>query len=159
MKRVILYACIICTGGILFTNIYNSLVDAKSWGSDIPKSIESVRAYYKSVSPGDYYRTISPIVQLVCLLAVIFYWKHSKQVRWLLLSALTIYLIGDILTFVYFYPRNEFMFQTGNINDINGMQKAVSEWKNMNWVRSFLVFVSIGLYCLSLNKTYLPKRD
>ncbi len=153
-KQMFLYACIVLTSGVLFTNLYNSLVDATSWGADIPNSIKAVREYYKSVSPGNYYRSVTPVVQLICLLTTLLFWKSSKQIRYCLLIALIIYLIGDVLTFTYFYPRNEFMFQVGNINDITAMQKAVTEWQNMNWVRSILVVASIVLYCITLHKTY-----
>jgi len=56
LKQIFLYACIVLTGGVLFTNLYNSLVDATSWGADIPNSIKAVREYYKSVSPGSCYK-------------------------------------------------------------------------------------------------------
>ncbi|WP_461533367.1 anthrone oxygenase family protein [Sinomicrobium sp.] len=154
LKQISLYVCIVLTSGILFTNLYNSLVDATSWGADIPDSIRTVREYYKSVNPGNYYRGVTPVVQLICLLTVLLFWKSSKQIRYYLLIALIIYLIGDVLTFTYFYPRNEFVFQTGNIKDINAMEKAITEWQNMNWVRSVLVVISIVLYCMALHKTY-----
>jgi len=35
----VLFASLCIASGLLFANIYTSLVDAKSWGSDIPASI------------------------------------------------------------------------------------------------------------------------
>jgi len=42
--------------GLLFTNIYNSMIDAKSWGADLPHSIETARQYFKSINPGKFFR-------------------------------------------------------------------------------------------------------
>lgn len=154
LKQICLYACIVLTGGVLFTNIYNSLVDVASWGADIPNSIKTVRAYYKSVSPGDYYRSITPVVQLICVLTTILFWKSSKPIRYCVLAALTIILIGDVLTFTYFYPRNEFIFQHGDINNITAMKQTITEWQNMNWFRSILITGSIVLYCIAMHKNY-----
>ena len=40
MKTVILYASIVLASGILFVNIYNSLVDARNWGANIPNLLK-----------------------------------------------------------------------------------------------------------------------
>ena len=40
MKKTILFMSIICASGLTMVSIYNTIVDAKSWGSDIPTSIQ-----------------------------------------------------------------------------------------------------------------------
>jgi hypothetical protein len=35
--------------GLVMVTIYNTLVDAKSWGADIPGSIQAARDYFKHV--------------------------------------------------------------------------------------------------------------
>jgi hypothetical protein len=51
MKKAILCLSIICASGLTIVSIYNTIVDAKSWGSDIPASIQTARDYYKHVDP------------------------------------------------------------------------------------------------------------
>jgi hypothetical protein len=36
MKIILLFASIVMASGVLISNIYTSVVDATSWGSDIP---------------------------------------------------------------------------------------------------------------------------
>jgi hypothetical protein len=36
MRTIALFASISIASGLMFANVYTSLVDAKSWGSDIP---------------------------------------------------------------------------------------------------------------------------
>jgi hypothetical protein len=67
MKNVLLFASILIACGLLLTNIYNSLIDAKSWGSNIPKSIETARQYYQTVNPGNFFRIFSPVNQVLAL--------------------------------------------------------------------------------------------
>jgi hypothetical protein len=46
------------------------------------------------------------------LLVLILFWKASPSVRMCLGTALALYVVGDILTFTFFYPRNDVMFKT-----------------------------------------------
>ncbi len=56
MKTMLLFASISLASGLLLINVYNSLIDTKSWGSDIPNSIATAREYFKTVNPGNFYR-------------------------------------------------------------------------------------------------------
>jgi hypothetical protein len=51
MKTIILFASISIASGLLLVNMYTSLIDARSWGSDIPNSIATAREYFKTVNP------------------------------------------------------------------------------------------------------------
>lgn len=63
MKTTILFASISLASGLLLINVYNSLIDTKSWGSNIPGSIATAREYYKAVNPGNFYRLFSPLTR------------------------------------------------------------------------------------------------
>ena len=60
MKLGILFFSIIIASGLVMVTVYNSIVDAKSWGSDIPASIEAARDYYRHVDPRRFYLIIGP---------------------------------------------------------------------------------------------------
>ena len=153
MKSVILFTSIVIASGLLLTNIYNSIVDAKCWGFDIPQSLETTRQYFKAANPGNFYRMFSPLNQVLALIVVILFWKSSPQARWYFVSAFVLYVLGDVFTFAYFYPRNAIMFE-GSLNNVDALKKAWAEWNMMNWVRSLLPLT--GLICIffALRKTY-----
>jgi len=157
MELVLLFISITLASGLLFTNIYTSCVDAKSWGHQIPKSIETAREYYKITNPGKFFRIISPINQLVALLSLILFWRVSSNARIYLGIAAALYVCVDLFTFAYFYPKNKIMFETSPIPDIDTLKKAWKGWSSMNWLRSFillagLVFSFMALYVIFIGK-------
>ena len=154
MKTIILFASISIASGLLFVNLYTSLVDVKSWGSDIPNSIAASREYFKTVNAGNFFRIISPINQVLGLLVLILFWKSSPSIRLCLGTAFVLYILGDVFTFAYFYPRNDIMFKTAQLTDIGLLKKTVSEWNMMNWVRSLIILAGLFFSFLSLHKIY-----
>ena len=154
MKTIILFASIGIASGILFVNLYTSLVDARSWGSDVPNSIATARQYFKGVNPGDFFRIFSPMNQLLGLLVLILFWKSGPSIRLCLGAAFLLYILGDAITFGYFYPRNDLMFKTAQLTDTALLKQTVSEWQKMNWVRSIIVLAGLVFSFLSLHKIY-----
>lgn len=154
MKNIFLFISIIVASGILMVNIYNSIIDTRSWGNDIPNSITTAREYFKAVNPGNFFRVCSPINQVLGLLVLILFWKASPSIRLCLGVAFILYVLGDVFTFAYFYPRNDILFKSAQLADAHTLKKAWSEWNMMNWVRSFMVLVGVFFSCLSLHKIY-----
>lgn len=150
MKITVLFVSVLLTSGLLFVNIYNSIVDAVSWGSDIPSSLEIARQYFKSTNPGHFFRVFSPLNQILILVSLILFWKQGTIIRLLLLFALLIHIGTDVLTFLYFYPRNDIMFFNQTMPELSSLKQAWSEWSNMNHFRSFLVFCTLILSSWSL---------
>ena len=158
MKTIILFISIGIASGLLFVNLYTSLVDAKSWGSDIPNSVATTREYFKTVSPGNFFRLFSPINQVLGLLVLILFWKTSPSIRLCLGAALALYILGDLFTFAYFYPRNDIMFKTAQLTDVALLRKTAAEWSAMNWLRSLVVLTGLVFSCISLHKIYLMDK-
>ena len=155
MKTIILFASIAIASGLLLTNIYTSLIDARSWGSDMPHSIATAREYFKTVNPGNFFRIFSPVNQLLGLWVLVLFWRSSPTIRLYTGIALLMYLIAEGLTFSYFYPRNDIMFKTAQLTDIDLLKKTWAEWDTMNWIRSLILLVGIFFSSLSLHKWYL----
>lgn len=154
MQIIILFASICVASGLLFTNLYNSLIDTRSWGRELPSSIGTARAYFTSVNPGNFYRLFSPLNQLLSILAVVFFWRSYPDARFSLSIALMIYILVDVFTFTYFYPRNKILFISSS-NDVLKLRKAWSEWNRMNWARTLLVLAGVCFSFLSLYKIFL----
>jgi hypothetical protein len=93
MKKIVLFSSISLASGLLFANLYTSLIDAKSWGADIPNSIAAAREYFKIVNPGNFFRIFSPVNQGLGIVALILFWKSSPAIRLTLGVALGLYLL------------------------------------------------------------------
>ncbi|MES1219114.1 MAG: hypothetical protein ABUT20_26650 [Bacteroidota bacterium] len=157
MKIVFLFASIAVASGVLLTNIYTSIIDAKSWGADIPHSIETARQYFKSVNPGNFFRIFSPLNQGLGLLVLILFWKSSPGIRMNLGIAFVFYLLGEALTFGFFYPRNDIMFRTAQLTDVDLLRRTWSQWNSVNWIRSLVLLIGLVFSFISLHKIYTLK--
>lgn len=78
MKKVILFSSVALACGILFANIFNSMVISEAVKSDIPNSVVAAREYFKTVNPGDFFKIFSPLTQVFTLLSLILFWKTGK---------------------------------------------------------------------------------
>src|SRR5690242_10135280 len=101
MRTSLLYASIAIAAGLTFVNIYNYLVDVQSWGADIPASIVTSRSYFKVYNPGMFFRVFSPLNQVVALVCLLLFWKSSPSLRVTLAAALLLYLVANVITFIY----------------------------------------------------------
>lgn len=157
MKNILLCISVAIASGILFVNVYNSLIDATSWGANIPGSLEITRQYFKNVNPGNFFRVFSPINQLFALIALLLFWKAPSPIRLYLGIALICYVLGDVFTYAYFYPRNDIMFKTASLTEVDKLKTAWSQWNRMNWVRSFIILVGLIFSFVSLHKIFSIK--
>lgn len=149
-RFVLLTLSIVFAAGLLFVNVYNSVVDAANWGSLAPGSIEAARNYFKNADPGTFYRIASPVNQLICLLSLVFCWKVSPRLRLLCAVALAVAVANDMFTFAYFFPRNAVLFEQPIAGNLDAIRNAASEWIAMNWVRSATVAVNVGIAVMAL---------
>src|SRR6476659_8807911 len=135
MKTVRIFVIVLATvlaSGILFVNVYTSMVDAPNWGSDIPASIHAAREYFKVNNPGHFFRLASPANQVVTLVALILVWPLGWRARGIAFLALITAVLTDVFTFAYFYPRNEIMFTQSPIADNETLRAAWSGWSSTN---------------------------
>ncbi len=140
IRSILLGATAAVAAGLLFVNIYNSVVDAPNWGANLPHSIEAARAYFTVANPGTFYRIVSPLNQVLAFIALILSWRNNRYIG---MSLVFTAILADALTFGYFYPRNDVMF----LNPINesAIRIAWEEWSTMNWIRSALCVVNTTL--------------
>lgn len=160
MKKVLLFISITLAAGLLLTNIYTSLVDARIWGADIPKSMQTARSYYHFVTPGAFYGLFSPANLLFGLLSVIFFWNSPGKVRTFLIIAFLLYAVNEAFTFAYFYPRNMIMFGTNINENLENIKSAWEQWNQMNWVRSIILLAGLIFSFKGLNAFYsIPDKS
>lgn len=157
MKTAILFASVTIASGVLLVNVYNSMIDATSWGSDIPNSIATAREYFRVVNPGTFMRIFTPLNQVLALLTLILFWKTTTPIRLTLGAALAFYILVDVSTFAFFYPRNDIMFKTAQLTDVETLKNAWSGWNFVNWIRSGVQFAGLVFSWISLQKIFLLK--
>lgn len=148
IRLVLLGVSAALAAGLLFVNLYTSIVDAPNWGASLPGSIEAARKYFSVANPGNFFRIFSPVNQVLALLAVIACWKVN---RYLAIASMVVAISIDIFTFAYFYPRNEIMF-VATLNT-ESLRAAWEQWSAMNWLRSILCFVNTALAFILLIST------
>jgi len=152
MKKLVLYASVAFSSGLFFTNIYNSIVNAANWESNVPKSITATKDFFVVANPGTFFQLIDPTNLILIVLALILFWKKSTSIRLYLGIALLCYISSMILTFTYFYPRNEIMFLSEQLSDTETLKRVTSEWGRMNWVRSLIWLAGLICSFLALDK-------
>jgi len=156
MKQIFLYESMAVAAGLALTNIYTSLVDVPSWESNLPASVEVARQYFRVSNPGKFFRIFSPLNQLLGLICMVGFWLRSKPVRYCLAAAFVLYVIGEGMTFEYFYPRNQILFQA-DTKELNLLQITLDEWRSMNWVRTLVIVAGLVCSSTALNFSYVTQ--
>ena len=143
LRKLSLALAISLAAGLLFVNIYTSVVDARNWGANIPASIQTARDYFKTANPGAFFRIFSPANQAAGLLALVLCWRAGKKVRIYCAIALVCAVVLDLFTFAYFYPRNDIMFKSPIDTNLDAIKAAWEQWSAMNWLRSAVCAVPL----------------
>lgn len=149
-RQLLLSLAVSFAVGLLFVNVYNSVVDAANWGHMLPASVEPARAYFKSADPGSFFRIASPINQVLSLIALVLCWKISPRLRVLCGIGFGLAVAGDLFTFAYFFPRNAILFQNPIEGHLDAIRIAGDQWIAMNWVRSAGVALNVLVNFLAL---------
>jgi hypothetical protein len=158
MKKLILFLSIICASGLTMVSIYNSVVESKSWGSDIPASIQTARDYFQHVDPRRFYEVAGPVNLILIVLTLILFWKDSVFLRFYLAVSLMCYAAILILTLAYFVPRNLILFTWSISDHLEQIRTASAQWSAINWVRALLGLAGV-LFSFKGLDTYYATRS
>jgi hypothetical protein len=158
MKKLILFLSIICGSGLTMVSIYNTVVDAKSWSSDIPASIQTARDYFQHVDPRRFYEVAGPVNLILIVLTLILFWKDSVPERFYFAASFLCYAGILILTLAYFVPRNLILFTWSISDHLEQIRTASSQWSAMNWLRSLLGLAGV-LFSFKGLDTYYATRS
>jgi hypothetical protein len=158
MKKLILFLSIICGSGLTMVTIYNTVVDAQTWGSDIPASIQTARDYFQHVDPRRFYEVAGPVNLVLIVLTLILFWKESVSLRFYFAASLASYTAILILTLAYFVPRNLILFTSSISDHLEQIRTASAQWSAMNWLRSLLGLAGV-LFSFKGLDTYYATRS
>lgn len=143
MKKLILFLSIICASGLTLVTVYNRTVDAQSWASDIPASIETARSYFQHVDPRRFFTVVGPINQLLILLTIVLFWKDGVSLRVYFAVSFVMYAAIFAVTFAYFIPRDLILFTWSIPDHLEQIRTAAAEWRHMNWLRTLLGLIGV----------------
>jgi hypothetical protein len=158
MKKLILFLSIICASGLTVVSIYNTVVDAKSWGSDIPASIQTARDYFQHVDPRRFYAIAGPVNLILILLTLILFWKDSVSLRFYFAASFALYAAILVLTLAYFVPRDLVLFTWSISDHLEQIRTASAQWSAMNWLRSLLGLAGVLFSFKGLDTYYETSR-
>jgi len=167
MKKTIVCFSIICASGLTWVSIYNTVIDAQSWGFDIPASIQTARDYFQHVDPRRFYTVVGPLTEVLVLLTIILFWKDAVSLRIYFAISFLMYAAIVVLTLAYFVPRDLILFRAPIPDHLEQIKAAAVEWKHMNWLRSALGLAGVlfsfkGLetfYKTAEKKTLATRRE
>jgi hypothetical protein len=158
MKKLILFLSIICASGLTMVSVYNSVVDAKSWGSDIPASIQTAREYFQHVDPRRFYVAAGPVNLILILLTLILFWKDSVSLRFYFAASFASYAAILILTLAYFVPRDLILFTWSISDHLEQIRTASAQWSALNWLRSLFGLAGVLFSFKGLDTYYDTRR-
>jgi hypothetical protein len=146
MKKLMLFLSIICASGLTMVSIYNSVVDAQSWGSDIPASIQTARDYFQHVDPRRFYVVVGPVNLVLVLLTLILFWKDSVSLRYYFSASLACY-AAILILFTWSSPDH-----------LEQIRTASAQWSAMNWIRPLFGLAGV-LFSFKGLDTYYATRS
>ncbi len=120
---------------------YEAVVMAPNYERDVPRSIAAARAFLVRTTPAHFFRIIAPVAQVLTLLAFITDWHQPGC--WAFLVAFAALVAGDVLTFVYHYPRLAIMFKSAELADATALTRAARQWAAANVVRGVLLLLAL----------------
>lgn len=143
MKKLVIFFSIICASGLTLVRIYNTVIDAQSWASDIPASIQTARDYFQHVDPRRFYAVAGPINVILILLTIVLLWKDGVSLRLYFAISLLMYAAIVAVTLAYFIPRDLILFTWSIPNHLDQIRTAAAEWSHMNWLRTVLGLIGV----------------
>ena len=138
-------------------SIYNSVVDANSWGSDIPASIQAARDYFQHVDPRRFYEVAGPVNLVLIVLTLILFWRDSVSLRVYFAASFACYVSILILTLAYFVPRNLVLFTSSISDHLEQIRTASAQWCAINWIRSLLGLAGVLFSFKGLDTYYVTR--
>jgi Domain of unknown function (DUF1772) len=160
VKVTIAFLSIFLAAGLTTVTVYNTLVDAKSWRSDIPTSIQTARNYYAHVDPRRFYLVVGPPTVLLGVLTTILFWRDAVSLRLLFGASAACYVAIVLLTIFYFVPRDLILFRSPLGEHLDEIRAAAGQWSRMNWARTLLGCAGVlcSMRALDLYYTLLMER-
>ena len=137
VRYILMVLALLSIGTLFGGSLYDTFVLAPNLHGG-PVGLEHGRLFMSAATPGNFFRILAPISQILALLVLVVNWR-SKRVRWLMLIAFAALVTADVVTFTYHYPRNDIMFTAPLTVEPARLSVVAREWQRANYLRVFLV--------------------
>jgi uncharacterized membrane protein len=135
---------------LLGAAVYESMVMAPNYAFGLA-TLEHARGFLVASTPARFFRTLSPLAQLLLLLSLVLAWRAAPtRARWLLLASLCAAIATDVVTFIFHYPRNELLFVAPLDRPAAELRRIAQEWAWGNYVRICLLCVAVATAAVAL---------
>ena len=133
---------IIGLGMLLGGGVYESVVVAPNYRSNLPQSLDYLRHFMKVATPANFFRIVSPATMIFLVVTVIVCWG-SIPARWWFMPALAALILADSITYGFHYPRNKVLFIEPLSSDTDMLRRLAQQWATGNLVRIVLMVIAI----------------
>lgn len=133
---------IIGLGMLLGGGVYESVVVAPNYRSNLPQSLDHLRHFMKVATPANFFRIVSPATMIFLVVTVIVCWG-SIPARWWFMPALAALILADSITYGFHYPRNKVLFIEPLSSDTDMLRRLAQQWATGNLVRIVLMVIAI----------------
>src|SRR5262249_49934853 len=90
------------------------------------------------MDPRRFFTVAGPVNEILILLMLILFWKHSVSARICFSATFAFYTAIVVLSLAYFVPRDLILFTSSIPDHVEQIKGAANEWRHMNWLRSLL---------------------
>jgi uncharacterized membrane protein len=147
---------IIGLGMLLGGAIYESIVMAPNYRTNVPESLKHVRGFMKTTNPAYYFRVFSPATIISLIVTIIVCWRFLPA-RWWFIGAFVGQVVTDTITYTFHYPINRILFLDPLISDNQILKQLTMEWGTGNKIRVLLLaIINVSAICglISLVRLY-----
>ncbi|MFI1459860.1 DUF1772 domain-containing protein [Nocardia carnea] len=131
---------------------------------NVPDSLAEASEFFDVVGPGDVLPPLGALTALAALVAVGTAWQVTAARGWLGAGLLTL-LGGEYLfSVLYFWPRNEIMFDEGAaVHSVEFLRQTATEFETAHWFRLAISGITAALAVIGFLRAYrehvLLRRD
>lgn len=122
---------------------------------DVPDSLAEASAFFDVVGPGDVLPPLGALTVFAALVAVGTAWRVTAARGWLGAGLLT--LVGGeyLFSVLYFWPRNEIMFDEGAaVHSVEFLRKTATEFETAHWFRLAISGITAAFAVIGFLRAY-----
>lgn len=150
LQTTLLLAFFCLTMIVFGGTIFAVMVEYPNWFADVPRSLETTRAFYKVLHPGFFFQIFGPLSLFSGIAFVIAGWRRPEA-RNLVLVSIGLFIAVELLTFIYIYPRLGILFVDDlAARSVDALRAAADQFTFADRIRTVLMFIASGFAVAAL---------
>ncbi|MBF6209505.1 DUF1772 domain-containing protein [Nocardia puris] len=121
---------------------------------DVPASLAEASAFFEITGPADFFPPMGAATVLAAVVSTVLVWRTPA--RWWVAGSLGTLVLGEFLfSVLYFWPRNEIMFDEGAaVHSTETLRRTATEFETGHWGRLAMSAVTATLAFLGFLRLY-----